>query len=276
MIRAAIYARYSSDNQREESITAQIRAAKEYCAKKEYTVIQEYTDEALSARTDDRPAFQRMIKDAQNNYFDVLVVHKIDRFARDRFDDAHYKRILKLAGIGVEFVEQRIDGSPEGIILESVLVGMAEYYSQNLAKEVKKGLKENALQAKHNGGIPPLGYDVANGQYVINEQEAKIVQDIFSLRAQGRGYTEIVAYLQNRGYKTKRGGPFGKNSIHDMLKNKKYIGIYTFGRVSGGHSEKRNSHKTSDTMIELEGKIPAIIDADIFNIVQSQFTKHAP
>lgn len=120
-----------------------------------------------------------MIKDAQNGFFDVLIVHKIDRFARDRFDDAHYKRLLKLAGVNIEYVEQKIDGSPEGIILESVLVGMSEYYSKNLAKEVQKGMKENALKAKHNGGIPPLGYDVVNGHYVINETEAKVVRDIF-------------------------------------------------------------------------------------------------
>ena len=277
MIRAAVYARYSSDNQREESITAQIRAAQEYCQKKTYLIVQEYTDEALSARTDNRPAFQRMIKDAQNHYFDVLIVHKIDRFARDRFDDAHYKRLLKLAGVSIEYVEQNIDGSPEGVIMESLLVGMAEYYSQNLSREVKKGLKENALQGKHTGGTPALGYDVdREGYYVINEAEAEIVKKIFFLKMQGKGYLEIVKFLQSMGYKTKRGGEFGKNSICDLLKNRKYIGIYTYGRVAGGHSEKRNSHKDSSTMIEIEGAIPAIIDRTTFQGVQNQFTKRAP
>ena len=277
MIRVAVYARYSSDNQREESITAQVRAAKEYCEKKGYVIVQEYTDEAFSARTDNRPGFQRMIKDAQNNYFDVLIVHKIDRFARDRFDDAHYKRLLKLAGVSIEYVEQNIDGSPEGVIMESLLVGMAEYYSKNLSREVKKGLKENALQGKHTGGTPALGYDVdGEGHYVVNEAEAVIVRKIFYLKIQGKGYLEIVKHLQSMGYKTKRGGEFGKNSICDLLKNRKYIGVYTFGRVAGGHSEKRNSHKDSTNMIEIEGAIPAIIDKTTFQLVQNQFTKHAP
>jgi len=277
MIRAAIYARYSSDNQREESIMAQVRAAKEYCKKKDYTIVREFTDEAFTARTDNRPAFQRMITDAQNDVFDVLIVHKIDRFARDRYDDAHYKRLLKLAGVSIEFVEQNIDGSPEGVMMESLLVGMAEYYSKNLSREVKKGLKENALQGKHTGGTPPLGYDVDDeGHYVINEAEAEIVRKIFYLKMEGRGYLEIVKYLQGRGYRTKRGGEFGKNSICDLLKNKKYIGVYTFGRVSGGHSEKRNSHKDSTDMIVIEGAIPAIIDKSTFQLVQNQFTKRAP
>lgn len=277
-MKAAIYARYSSDNQREESITAQLRASREYCTRKGYIVAREYTDEELSARTDNRPAFQEMIQDAKAGLFDVLICHKIDRFARDRYDDAYYKRLLKKAGVTVEYVEQNIDGSPESIILESVLVGMAEYYSKNLAREALKGMRENAYQARHNGGKPPLGYDVKNGRYVINEHEAAIVRLIFDLRAKGHGYGHIIATLNARGYTTKIGTKFGKNSLHDLLRNKKYIGVYTFGRVTGGRSEKRNNHSSSENRIEIPDALPAIIPMEIWNAVHARMeeSKHAP
>jgi len=278
-MKAAIYARYSSDNQREESISAQIRACSDYCRRKNYDVAQEYTDEALSARSDERPAFQNMIDDAKAGLFDVLICHKIDRFSRDRYDDAFYKRQLNKAGVTVEFCEQNIDGSPESIILESVLVGMAEYYSKNLAREVMKGMRETAYQAKHNGGTPPLGYDVnKDGDYIVNEKEAAAVRLIFGRKADGVGYGPIIDELNSRGYRTKRGGRFGKNSIHDILKNKKYIGTYVFGRVSGGRSTRRNNHKDSGEVIEIAGAIPPIVDMGIWEKVQKKIkdAKHAP
>ena len=126
-MRAAIYARFSSNNQREESITAQLRAAHDYATKKGYSVVKEYADEAISGRKDDRPAFQEMIKDAKAGLFDVLIVHKIDRFARNRLDSAIYKYDLRKAKVAIEYVEHNLDSSPESIILESVLEGMAEY-----------------------------------------------------------------------------------------------------------------------------------------------------
>ena len=168
-MKAAIYARYSSDNQREESITAQLRAAHEYCKKNDYIIVKEYTDEAIPARTDERPAFQKMIEDAATGLFGVLIVHKIDRFARNRYDAAFYKRSLQKSGVRIRYIEHQLDDSPESGMLESVLEGMAEYFSKNLAREVRKGQKENALQAKHNGGTPPLGYSLTpNKEYQID------------------------------------------------------------------------------------------------------------
>jgi site-specific DNA recombinase len=176
MIRAAAYARYSSDNQREESIDAQLRAIREYCDRNGIRLVKIYTDEARSATTDDRPGFLQMIQDSALGLFDAVIVHKLDRFSRDRYDSAFYKRQLKKNGVRLISVLENLDDSPESIILESVLEGMAEYYSRNLAREVMKGMKETALQCKHTGGKPPLGYDVApDGTYVINEQEAKAV-----------------------------------------------------------------------------------------------------
>ena len=269
-MKAAIYARYSSDNQREESITAQIRAAHEYCQKNGHKVIKEYTDEALSARTDDRPAFQQMITDAQEGLFEVLIVHKIDRFSRNRYDAAFYKRQLSRAGIKIVYVEQQLDDSPESIILESVLEGMAEYYSKNLAREVQKGMKETALQARHNGGTPPLGYSVnSEKRYEIIPEEADAIKLIFRSVLQKYSYREICDTLNKKGYRTKKGSLFRSNSLFDILKNPKYCGTYVFGRTQGGRQFPRNTHADHTPIVEIEDAIPAIISKSDWKEVQS-------
>ena len=158
--KVALYARFSSDNQRSESIDAQIRAMQAYCQQHKFVIVETYIDEAKSATTDRRPAFQRMISDSSTHRFNILLVHKLDRFARNRYDSAVYKRELKKNGVTVYSVLENLDDSPESIMMEAVLEGMAEYYSQNLARETMKGLRENALQCKHTGGIAPLGYNI--------------------------------------------------------------------------------------------------------------------
>ena len=276
-MRAAIYARYSSDNQREESITAQLRICHDHCAKKGYTVVKEYTDEAQTGKNDRRPGFQRMLREAQQRLYDVVVVHKVNRFARNRLSAAISKAKLNAAGVRLEYVELQVEGK-HGVILESVLEGMAEYYSLDLSDEVKKGMAENAYMAKHNGGKPALGFDVVDGEYVINEKEAEVVRLIFKMRADGAGYGDILAALNMWGHKTKSGKPFGKNSLADLLRNKKYIGTYVFGRVATQKDGTRNNHKVDENAIEKPGALPAIIDAETWAKVQGQIerSKHAP
>ena len=192
--KVALYARFSSDNQRSESIDAQIRAMKAYCKQHNFVIINTYIDEAKSATTDRRPAFQQMIADSSNHTFDILLVHKLDRFARNRYDSAVYKRELKKNGVLVYSVLENLDNSPESIMMEAVLEGMSEYYSQNLSREVMKGMRENALQCKHTGGIPPLGYDLdEEKRLIINPHEAEAVKLIFDLYYQGYGYSYILS-----------------------------------------------------------------------------------
>ena len=128
-MKAVIYARYSSDNQREESIEGQLRECMEYADYNDITVVDTYIDRALSAKTDNRPAFQQMIKDSSRRLFDLIIVWKLDRFARNRYDSAHYKALLKKNGVKVVSAKETIAEGSEGILLESVLEGMAEYYS---------------------------------------------------------------------------------------------------------------------------------------------------
>ncbi|HOK68917.1 MAG TPA: recombinase family protein, partial [Bacillota bacterium] len=277
MQKAAAYARYSSDNQREESIEAQLRAIREYCQKNDIQLVKIYTDEARSATTDDRPGFLQMIQDSALGLFSVVIVHKLDRFSRDRYDSAFYKRQLKKNGVRLISVLENLDDSPESIILESVLEGMAEYYSRNLAREVMKGMRETALQCKHTGGKPPLGYDVAPDKtYIINEQKARIVRTIFEMYAAGKGYSEIIHKLKQCGYKTQSGRPFGKNSIHDILCNEKYRGVYIFNRTERKINGKRNHHKSKseDEIIRIEGGMPRIIDDETWKAVQVRMNKN--
>lgn len=178
-ISAALYARFSSDNQRNESIDAQVRAIKEFAKANDIMIIAEYIDRAKSATTDDRPDFQRMISDSSKGNFQLIIVHKLDRFARNRNDSIAYRMKLQRNKVALLSVLEPFDEDrPETILLQSVIEGMNEFYSRNLAREVKKGLKENALKCKHTGGYPPLGYDVDKNthQLVINEYEAEAVR----------------------------------------------------------------------------------------------------
>ena len=157
MMRCVIYARYSSDSQRDESIEGQLRECYGYAERNNMTVVLCYIDRAQSARTDDRPQFQKMISDSARKQFDVVLVWKLDRFARNRLDSASYRAILKRNGVNVISAKENISEGPEGIILEAMLEGIAEYYSAELSVKVKRGQKENALKGKANGGMIPFG-----------------------------------------------------------------------------------------------------------------------
>lgn len=269
--RVAQYARFSSDNQRTESIDAQLRAMNQFCKQQHWQVVATYTDEARSATTDNRPQFQQMIADSGKGIFDIILVHKLDRFSRDRYDSAIYKKRLKKNNVQLCSVLERIDDSPESIMMESVLEGMAEYYSRNLGREVMKGMKETALQCKHTGGCPPLGYDVGEDRrLVINQHEAEAVKAIFEMFAEGYGYSAIADYLNEHGYTTKRGRIFGKNSLYEILNNEKYTGVFVFNRAAAKSDSKRNNHayKTNDNIIRVPGGCPEIISKSLFEKVQ--------
>lgn len=275
--RAAAYARFSSDRQREESIDAQMRAIREYAERNGYEIVAVYQDYAQSATTDRRPEFQRMIADARQGDFDYLIVHKLDRFSRDRYDSVMYKRELERCGVRLLSVSENLDGSPESLILESVIEGMAAYYSQNLAREVEKGKRENALKAVHVGGRPPLGYDVdpVTRQLIVNSREAEAVRLIFSKYLEGEGYTAILNALNAGGYRTKLGQPFGKNSLYEILRNEKYTGTYVYGKtapkdVDGRHN--RHSFKSDDEIIRVPDAFPAIISREDFEETQRRMS----
>ena len=252
-----IYARYSSDNQREESIEGQLRECKEFAEKNDITILGTYIDRALSAKTDNRPDFQGMIKDSEKNMFDVVLVWKLDRFARNRYDSAHYKSILKRNGVKVVSATEIISQGAEGILLESLLEGYAEYYSAELSEKVIRGMKENALKCKYNGGTLPIGYVIdENKNFQIDTLVAPVVLDAFKRYDEGYTMKEIVEYLKLKGVCTKKNGEISINSLTRMLHNRKYIGEYKYRDV-----------------VVPDG-IPAIVPKDLFDRVQEKLAKN--
>ena len=255
---AVIYARYSSDSQREASIEGQLRDCKDYAEKNGITVVGTYIDRAYSAKTDDRPDFQRMIKDSGKKIFDVVLVWKLDRFARNRFDAVNYKYQLEKNGVHLVSAMEPISQGPEGIMVESMLIGMAEYYSAELALKVARGERENALQCKYNGGVVPLGFTIGKEDrlYHIDPETAPIVQEIFSRYADGEPAEKIAASLNERGLRTRTGKPFVKNSFFQIFRNRRYIGEYRYKDIV------------------TPGGIPAIVDKDLFDRVQQRFEQN--
>lgn len=231
-MRAVIYARYSCDNQREESIEGQLRECKEFAEKKDFMLVGTYIDRAMSAKTDNRPEFQRMIKESANGLFDAIIVWKLDRFARNRYDSAHYKAILRKNGVKVISATEVISEGAEGIILESVLEGYAEYYSAELSEKVKRGMTDNALKCQFNGGGVPIGYTVDEEKHFhLNPLTAPFVKDAFEMYAGGQMIKDIVIYLNEKGVRSSQNKPMTKTSVTALLNNVKYKGQYKYGDV---------------------------------------------
>ncbi len=252
-MKAVIYARYSSDNQREESIEGQLRECTAYCKKNGITILRTYIDRAMSAKTDHRPDFQRMIKDSAKGLFDVIIVWKLDRFARNRYDSAHYKAQLRKYGVKVLSATENISEGPEGIILESMLEGMAEYYSAELSEKVIRGHTENALKCKYNGGTPTFGFIIDKEKcYQIDPHTAPVVLESFTRYANGATMKEVMQYLVESGFTTVRGRKIDLNFIARLLKNRKYIGEYSYRHIV------------------TPGGIPAIVPQDLFDRVQQR------
>ena len=256
-MKAVIYARYSSDSQREESIEGQIRECTSFAEKNGITILRHYIDRAYSAKTDNRPDFQEMIKDSGKKLFDMVIVWKLDRFARNRYDSARYKAQLKRNGVKVVSATEVISEGAEGIILESVLEGYAEYYSADLSEKVIRGRKENALKCKFNGGTLPIGYVIDEKQHFqIDPLTAPFVLDVFKKYDKGATMKELRDWLNENGIRNKLGKPLNFNSIQHMLGNRRYIGEYKYRDII------------------IPDGIPAIVPEDLFDRVQEKLAQN--
>jgi len=256
-LKGVIYARYSSDSQREESIEGQLRECTAFAVKNGIAILRHYIDRAYSAKTDNRPEFQNMIKDSSKKLFDVVIVWKLDRFARNRYDSARYKSILKKNGVKVVSATEVISEGAEGIILESVLEGYAEYYSADLSEKVIRGLTENALKCKCNGGTRPIGYVVDDERRLqINPLTAPFVLDAFKKYDEGATMTEIRDWLNEQGVTNTLGRKLNYNSVQLLLNNRRYMGEYRYRDVI------------------IPDGIPAIVPQDLFDRVQEKMAKN--
>lgn len=256
MANAVIYARYSSAGQREESIEDQVRVCRQAAERDGAAVARVYHDDATTGRTaEGRDGFLRMVADARRGLFDVVYVYKLDRFARNRYDAAVYKAKLRRCGVELRSATEAVGDGPESILLESMLEGLAEYYSVALAENVKRGQLGNAMKCKHNG-VRTYGYDLGeDGYYHVNEEEAAVVRRMFRMYADGASMPEIAAAMPEA--RTKMGKPLSVGFISKSLRLEKYRGVYSYGQT------------------RVEGGMPAIVDGELFEGVQGMLAARA-
>lgn len=268
------YARYSSDNQREQSIDEQFREIQDYCSTHEHIILKKYCDYARSGKYDIRPQYNAMLNDCiTNSDCDGIIVFDVTRFSRggelgivDSVKLAQHNKTL------LSVTEQIGDNDFAGKLVKYLKFLMAEEDITKLSNNVKRGKRETALACEWNGGTPPLGYNVVNKKLVINEIEAEAVKIIFNRVASGYSYNMIIDELNSKGYKTKAGNEFKKTSIHEILHNKKYIGIIEYGRIVTVKNPFDKSCRTyendPENIITFVDGCPAIIDKDLFDRVQ--------
>lgn len=255
----SLYLRFSSERQREQSIEGQLRDCRSFCKVNRYRITAIYVDRATTARKDveKRIHFQEMIRDSEKKPWKYVVVWKLDRFARNRTDSALFKFRLRKNGVRVISATEAISEKPEGIILEAVLEGMAEFYSADLSQKITRGMRESALKCHSIGGHVPLGYKIEDHKLVVDPNTAHIVQEAFQLYANGETVAEICRMFNTKGYRTAKGAEFNRNSFKSMFRNERYIGVYTYRDI------------------RIEGGVPAIIDKELFETVSHRLSVNA-
>lgn len=247
---AVIYARYSCDKQTEQSIEGQLRVCQEYAQRNDILILHTYIDQAMSGTNDNRPDFQKMIKDSAKRQFEIVLVYKLDRFSRNKFEATIHKKTLKDNGVRVVSAMENIPDTPEGIILESLLEGMNQYYSAELSQKVKRGMRETRLKGYFQGGNVLYGYRVEDRKLVKDEIHSEVVKRIFEEFSRGICVREIIARLTAQGI-YKNGKKFPMNTVYNILRCERYTGIY------------RKDEEVVDNMY------PAIITQELFDKVQA-------
>ncbi len=284
-VRVAIYARVSSERQAEKelSIPAQLKALKKYALGRGWDVVAEYVDEAESARSANRPAFKDMIAATKNRVtpFDSILVWKLSRFARNREDSVLYKSLLKRRKISVVSMNEQVDESPAGSLLEGIIEVIDEFYSANLSQDTMRGMRENAVRGYRNGGSAPFGYKhvsadgaATKSKLVPDEQEAPIVARIFDLAFHGQGTREIVKTLNAEGVRTRTGKHFVVSSVNRMLRNEAYVGTIVWNRH--GMVAGRRQKKDDSEVIRVPDSHTPIVDKGLFAQVQALVASRRP
>lgn len=241
-----IYARFSSSAQREESIEGQIKVCTNYAKLHNYTVIDTYIDRAMTGKNDDRPGLQRLIKDSAKRQFQGVLVYAVDRFGRNLQQSVNNEFRLQKNGVTLISATENFADNPAGRMHRNIMMSFAQYYSDELSMKVIRGMTINAEKGQFNGGTIPLGYKSVDKHLMIDEERAPIVRKIFEMYAAGSRAVDIAAYLNERQIRSASGAVFNKNSLHSILRNKKYIGVYKYGDV------------------EIEGGVPRIVSDELF------------
>ena len=282
-MKIALYARVSSERQDIDlSITAQLKALRDHALRNGHKVVKEYVDEAESGRSIDRPAFKEMIATVhqKSSSFQAILVWKLSRFARNREDSIVYKSLLRRHGVQLISINEPLEDTPSGRLLEGVIEVIDEFYSANLAQDVVRGQRENAERGFSNGGKPPYGYvhvKVKDGpklrtKFEIDPKTAPIVQRIFRECLSGKGLKTITRSLNADGLTSRTGKKWGTTSIEKILHNEAYTGTLVWGRRTKNHGQAGNSALLQRT----EDAWPAIVDRVTFTQAQAKLSSRAP
>ena len=253
---AVIYARFSSHSQTEQSIEGQVRVCKEFAERNKINIIGEYIDRATTGTNDNRPEFQRLIADASKKEFEQILVYKLDRFSRNKYDNVVYKHKLAQYGVKVVSATEIINDTPEGALMEGLLEMFAEIYSKDLSQKVKRGIKESILKGNFIGGQILYGYKVEDKKILIDEKTAPAIRYLFEEYANGKSKKQIIRELNEKGYKTNKGKSISYNSFQNNLSNIKYTGMFDNGNLQN------------------ENYYPAIISKELFDKVQIKLAEH--
>lgn len=271
---AYILARFSTDNQEVDSIDVQVQKCREWCAREHLPVLDVFADEATSGMKDTRPEYSRMMRQLAEGGADTVVIYDQSRMFRKLTAWFQFREQVACYGVRVVAVTQPIIGGdlrdPMTFLSEGSMALMNQMWVLQTRQKVIAKMRYMAEQGKHTGGKPPLGYDVRDERLVINEAEADTVRIIFRDYAAGASYIDIIHKLNDLGRLTKAGKPFGKNSLHEILKNEKYIGTLVYGKVEQRPDGQRNSHAVAETVMRIENKIPVIIDRETWEAVQKK------
>lgn len=249
---AAIYARYSSHNQKDASIEQQVAQATQYAADLGLNIVEVYADRAVSGKSDQRPNFQRLMSDAQLGKFRAVLAWKSSRLGRNMLQSMQNEQLLADYGISVLYTEEDFDDTAAGRFASRSMMNVNQFYIENMAEDIRRGMRDNAANCKNNG-IPPYGYrSTPEGRLEIDEPKADIVREIYQRVLSGHSIAEISDDLNRRGIKTRLGNPWNKNSFHVILHNERYTGVYLYDDI------------------RIEGGLPAILDRPTFDLVQKE------
>lgn len=273
---AYILARYSTENQSEASIEVQVERCTEWCNQHSIPVLDVFADRAISGMKETRPEYQRMMQALHAGGADTVVIYDQSRMFRNMVYWFQFRETLQQIGVHVVSVTQPTVGGdlsdPAVFLNEGVTALFNQMWVLQTQQKVREGVRQRAKSGKHTGGTPALGYRVENERLVVDEEEAETVRLIFGLYAAGHGYMDIIRELNRRGLKTKRGNAFGKNSIHDLLKNEKYVGRALFGGKPVSYDGTRNAHAERGEHLEIE--CPAIVSRELFDAVQKKLSQN--
>lgn len=273
---AYILARFSTDNQKDDSIEIQVQKCTEYCEAHSIPILEVFADFAVSGMKDDRPQYHRMMEQIRAGGADTVVFLDQSRMFRKMTKWFEFREEMQALGVSVIAVTQpQIGGDlddPGVFLSEGAMALMNQIWVLQTRQKVIAKMRFMAEQGLHTGGSAPLGYDVVDGRLVINEAEAETVRFIFREYASGTAYRAIIDQLNKKGLRTKRGSQFGNNSLHEMLKNEKYIGVFTYGRTAA--RKNHNSHIEAPGMIRIPDACPAIIDEETFEKVRKKMEQN--